>query len=107
MGGPSCTTCGLERPPTWERCRGSRDRALGDQQRRGRRRAGLAQAANGRLRSRAFLYDPITATVVDLNDRIPAASGSVLTAALDINEAEQIVGEGVVGGRTQAFLLNP
>jgi probable HAF family extracellular repeat protein len=63
--------------------------------------------ANGQLVRRAFLYDPVTATMVDLNDRIPDGSGWVLTAAIDINEAGQIVGEGAVGGRTQAFLLNP
>jgi probable HAF family extracellular repeat protein len=63
--------------------------------------------ANGQLVTRPFLYDPVTATMVDLNDRIPDGSGWVLTSAIDINEAGQIVGEGVVGGQTQAFLLNP
>jgi probable HAF family extracellular repeat protein len=63
--------------------------------------------ANGSFATRAFLYDPSTATMVDLNDLILGESGWVLTSASYINDAGQIVGQGMVGGSNQAFLLNP
>jgi|GEM_PF-911627 len=43
----------------------------------------------------------------NLNERIPPASGWVLTVARGINDAGQIVGEGTIGGATHAFLLTP
>ena len=63
--------------------------------------------ADGSYISRAFLYDPIIGTMLDLNDLIPDGSGWILTGASDINDAGQIVGEGMVAGSLQAFLLNP
>src|SRR5215203_3315723 len=55
--------------------------------------------------SHAFLYE--NGQMVDLNDRIPADSGWVLQYARDINNAGQIVGNGVHNGQRRAFLLTP
>ncbi len=56
--------------------------------------------------ARAFVY---TASQLrrDLNALIPATSGWVLAAAEGINQGGQIVGYGVKGGNTHAFLLDP
>ncbi len=43
----------------------------------------------------------------DLNSLIPAGSGWALSVARDINDAGQIVGEGVINGQQRAFLLTP
>jgi len=43
----------------------------------------------------------------NLNNLIPANSGWVLTQARDINDAGQIVGEGLKDGQPRAFLLTP
>jgi probable HAF family extracellular repeat protein len=63
--------------------------------------------ANGIRRSHAFLCDPSTATMVDLNDRIPSDSGWLVTDGTDINEAGLIVGAGIVDRALQGFLLKP
>lgn len=44
---------------------------------------------------------------VDLNDRLRAGSGWVLTEARAVNDRGQIVGEGLVKGQRRAFLLTP
>jgi probable HAF family extracellular repeat protein len=60
---------------------------------------------DGQRNARAFYYrDGVT---VDLNRQIPGASGWVLHAAYDINDAGQIVGWGTHCGRSRAFLLTP
>ena len=53
----------------------------------------------------AFLYS--NSILVDLNSLIPTSSGWELLEAYGINDAGQIVGEGLYQGRDQAFLLNP
>lgn len=45
--------------------------------------------------------------VLDLNAMIPADTGWNLTEALAINDSGQIVGQGVMNGKTHAFLLTP
>lgn len=45
--------------------------------------------------------------MIDLNTRIPAASGWTLIEARGINAQGQICGTGVIGGRRHAFLLTP
>lgn len=59
----------------------------------------------GTIPSHAFVwaYDKMS----NLNDLIPSDSGWVLASARDINENGQIVGYGVMGGLTHAFLLTP
>ena len=52
----------------------------------------------------AFIYD---GTIHDLNDFLPDGSGWVLDCAMDINDLGQIVGEGLIGGETHAFLMTP
>lgn len=54
---------------------------------------------------RAFLYS--NGVMQDLNSLIPAGSGWVLNAAVDINNAGQIVGNGKFNGEDRAFLLTP
>ena len=54
-----------------------------------------------------FLYDSRTQEMTDLNQLIPDESGWQLMDALDINDAGQIVGRGLVGGEMHAFLLTP
>ena len=53
----------------------------------------------------AFLYSG--AQMKDLNALIPANSGWELTEAREINDAGQIVGNGVKDGHQRAFLLTP
>ena len=55
--------------------------------------------------SRAFLYEQ--GVMIDLNTRLPAGSGWTLLSANAINDAGQIVGEGLFEGNTHAFLLSP
>ncbi len=43
----------------------------------------------------------------DLNDLIPTNSGWMLMEARGINDTNQIVGSGMMGGQTHAFLLTP
>lgn len=54
---------------------------------------------------RAFLFSG--GTMQDLNNLIPANSGWVLSQAVDINDAGQIVGNGFKDGQPKAFLLTP
>jgi uncharacterized repeat protein (TIGR01451 family) len=53
----------------------------------------------------AFLYED--GVVTDLNDLLPAGSGWELHAATDINDAGQIVGQGMHDGEARGFLLSP
>jgi probable HAF family extracellular repeat protein len=53
----------------------------------------------------AFLYS--SCQLLNLNTMIPAHSGWILTKALAINNAGQIVGVGQFNGQTRAFLLSP
>ena len=54
---------------------------------------------------RAFIYG--NGVMQDLNNLIPAGSGWFLSAAADINDAGQIVGNGKLNGEDHAFLLTP
>jgi probable HAF family extracellular repeat protein len=54
---------------------------------------------------RAYIYED--GVVTDLNTLIPAGSGLTLYAATGINNAGQIVGYALGGGRFHAFLLTP
>jgi probable HAF family extracellular repeat protein len=54
---------------------------------------------------RAFIYS--SGTMQDLNNLIPTNSGWVLSRAVDINDAGQIVGNGFKNGQPRAFLLTP
>jgi probable HAF family extracellular repeat protein len=56
--------------------------------------------------SRAFLWDA-TNGMQDLNNLIDPGLSAVLNFALKINALGQIVGNGTIGGVTQAFLLTP
>ncbi|MDQ3693573.1 MAG: DUF3466 family protein [Chloroflexota bacterium] len=56
---------------------------------------------------RAFLYDYRTDALTDLNTLIDPMAGLVLFAALDINDAGQIVGRGLINGEMHAFVLMP
>ncbi len=60
-------------------------------------------SANGPIH--AFLY--ANSKMVDLNTLLPSGSGWELTEALDINDHGSIVGSGIRGGETHAFLLRP
>ena len=53
----------------------------------------------------AFLYS--NGMMVDLNSLIPASSGWELTQAFGINDAGQIVGQGLFHGQLEAFRLDP
>ena len=54
---------------------------------------------------RAFIYRD--GVMRDLNELIPANSGWELNIATDINDAGQIVGNGIKNGQSRAFLLTP
>ncbi len=56
---------------------------------------------------RAFLYDHRTGVITDLNQLISQISGWYLVDAIDINDAGQIVGRGLIGDEMHAFLLTP
>jgi probable HAF family extracellular repeat protein len=56
---------------------------------------------------RAFLYDHRTRTMSDLNALISPESGWQLLEATDINDAGQIVGQGLMDNETHAFMLTP
>ena len=45
--------------------------------------------------------------MTDLNELIPANSGWILVAATGINDAGEIVGNGLIKGQTHGFLLTP
>lgn len=55
--------------------------------------------------ARAYIYED--GVVTDLNDLIPAGSGLTIYKALGINNAGQIVGYALGGGRSHAVLLTP
>ncbi len=52
----------------------------------------------------AFIYDAMHG-MIDLNSLISPASGWVLSHANGINDAGQIVGDGIVDGQQHAFVL--
>ena len=54
----------------------------------------------------AFVYTSGTG-MIDLNSLIDPLSGWELRSAMAINDAGQITGTGVIGGKTRAFLLTP
>jgi probable HAF family extracellular repeat protein len=66
--------------------------------------AGTASQFEG-FSGRAFVWKD--GQLADLNQRIPADSGWVLTSAEGINDRGQIVGFGTFQGQTRAFLLTP
>jgi probable HAF family extracellular repeat protein len=55
--------------------------------------------------SHPFLWQD--GAMTDLNALIPADTGWELRRAFDINDIGQIVGDGLIGGETHAFLLTP
>ena len=61
---------------------------------------GESTKADGK--SHAFIYDDNG--MRDINDLLPGGSGWILTKAYDINDAGQVVGEGIISGATHAFL---
>jgi probable HAF family extracellular repeat protein len=63
---------------------------------------GYGQSAAG---ERALLWQ--AGVTVDLNSLLEPGSGWVLTRAHAVNDAGQIVGEGIVGGLRRGFLLTP
>jgi len=60
---------------------------------------------SGDTTDHAFLWEK--GVITDLNDLIPPNSGWELLIAHDINDAGQIVGEGIINGESHAFLLIP
>ena len=58
----------------------------------------------GNAAQHAFLFD---GAMHDLNSLIDPSAGWVLTEARAINDRGQIVGYGVIGGHTHAFLMTP
>ncbi len=69
---------------------------------------GTAQMSNGMMH--AFMVTNVmggTVRMMDLNDMIPTNSGWKLMEARGMNMAGQIIGWGMHGGRTNAFLLTP
>jgi probable HAF family extracellular repeat protein len=56
---------------------------------------------------RAFIYDHRTRVMADLNERLPRGSGWYLVDALDINDAGQIVGRGLICEQMHGFVLTP
>ena len=65
----------------------------------------VGRATRDRDFYRAFLWEK--GAMVDLNDVIAPSSGWTLTAAYDVNEKGQVVGEGRMGGEARYFLLTP
>ena len=59
----------------------------------------------GAAENNAFLWD--NGVVYDLNDLILDNVGWDLVRAADINDIGQIVGSGIIGGQTHAFLMTP
>jgi probable HAF family extracellular repeat protein len=55
--------------------------------------------------TQAFLY--MNGMMIDLNSLIPSGSGWQLLEAYGVNNAGQIVGEGLFNGQYHAFLLDP
>jgi probable HAF family extracellular repeat protein len=67
---------------------------------------GASEVATTSSNTHAFLYTSGSG-MVDLNTRIDPLSGWVLSDAADINDAGQITGQGLIGGRYHAYLLTP
>jgi probable HAF family extracellular repeat protein len=73
--------------------------------------AGLANDINhrghvvGASGGNAFFYR--NNALIDLNTLLPPNSGWVLQQAMAINDHDQIVGVGTVGGETHSFLISP
>ena len=67
----------------------------------------VGTAENASAAMRAFLWTQASAAMRDLNDCIPVNSGWVLTEARGVNDAGQIVGNGLHNGQPRAFLLTP
>jgi probable HAF family extracellular repeat protein len=65
---------------------------------------GYSWTANGD-NPHAFVY--LNGVMIDLNTLIPTHSGWVLLEAYGVNNAGQIVGEGLLNGQSHAFLLDP
>jgi probable HAF family extracellular repeat protein len=65
----------------------------------------VGAADTGQSGLQAVLYSG--GVLHNLNHLIPKESGWVLHAARGINDLGQIVGEGMIGGKQQAFLLTP
>lgn len=65
---------------------------------------GTAELANRNLRAVVW---PSGGAARDLNEFIPVNSGWVLTEARGVNDAGQIVGNGLLHGQPRAFLLTP
>ena len=57
--------------------------------------------------SRAFLWDPVTRSMFDLNSLIAQGSGLTIIGASGINNQNQISATARIDGRTEAILLNP
>jgi len=79
-------------------------------------RGGVATAANdqgqiiGEVLSADYALQCVmweNGMILDLQDLIPQNSGWRLEHALDINDAGQIVGCGVIGGQSHGFVLTP
>ncbi len=66
---------------------------------------GTAETASSAMH--AFLWTQASAAMRDLNEYIPVNSGWVLTEARGVNDAGQIVGNGLLNGQPRAFLLTP
>ena len=65
---------------------------------------GTAELANRNLRAVVW---PSGGAARDLNELIPVNAGWVLTEARGVNDAGQIVGNGLLNGQPRAFLLTP
>lgn len=64
---------------------------------------GVSTVAGGQQRAYIFHKGKMT----DLNELIPADSGWTLVAATGINDAGEIIGNGLINGQTHGFLLTP
>ncbi len=65
---------------------------------------GVAKNATGQ--NRAFLWQPGRG-MLDLNTKLPGGSGWTLTSVQGINDEGWIVGFGIRGGNTKAWLMKP
>ncbi len=59
----------------------------------------------GQQEMAAFVWH--NGTLIDLNSKIPAGSGWILTAARSINDSGEIVAKGIHNGQTKTVLLRP
>lgn len=65
---------------------------------------GFSYAADNNI-ARAFVYTDTS--MIDLNTLVPDLGGWELSVAQGINDSGQIVGYGMLGGQSHAFLLTP